>query len=345
MTNYSVLKRAEPLDEAAERYGTVRRGFMLCPFHADKVPSLKLYGDHFHCFGCGAHGDVVDLAAGLLGCSKAKEYADQASAGGGSYVLPAATPDALGGVKADAVMSTDTQAVRIGSDNKLYTAPGGKSPYEIAVEQGYTGTKEEFDSALAELVDLELRVADLEYKPIAVTAFTVSQTVAELGSTVDSVSLTYSLSKAPAALALDGEEVTPMEQSGTITKAGLALKQDKTWTLTATDEREATASKTAALRFYNGVYYGASPDGWEGLTKTLTNSRGRTFTVDAAAGEYIWYALPKRLGTPVFVVGGFEGGFTLLEETEYTNPSGYTETYQVYRSTNAGLGSTTVTVS
>ena len=34
MTNYSVLKNAVPLDEAAERYGTVRRGFMLCPFHA-----------------------------------------------------------------------------------------------------------------------------------------------------------------------------------------------------------------------------------------------------------------------------------------------------------------------
>ena len=72
MTNYSVLRNAVPLDEAAERYGTVRCGFMLCPFHADRVPSLKLYGDHFHCFGCGAHGDVVDLTAGLLGCSKAE---------------------------------------------------------------------------------------------------------------------------------------------------------------------------------------------------------------------------------------------------------------------------------
>lgn len=72
MTNYSVLRHAAPLEEAAERYGTVRRGFMRCPFHADRVPSLKLYGDHFHCFGCGAHGDVVDLTAGLLGCSKAE---------------------------------------------------------------------------------------------------------------------------------------------------------------------------------------------------------------------------------------------------------------------------------
>ena len=94
MTNYSVLKRAVPLDEAAERYGTVRRGFMLCPFHADKVPSLKLYGDHFHCFGCGAHGDVVDLAAGLLGCSKAKEYAEACRLGEWTdYLLEACAPD------------------------------------------------------------------------------------------------------------------------------------------------------------------------------------------------------------------------------------------------------------
>lgn len=72
MTNYSAARRAAPLGEAARRYGTVRRGFMRCPFHADRVPSLKLYYDHFHCFGCGAHGDVVDLTAGLLGCSKAE---------------------------------------------------------------------------------------------------------------------------------------------------------------------------------------------------------------------------------------------------------------------------------
>ena len=31
-----------------------------CPFHADDTPSLHVYADHFHCFGCGAHGDHVD---------------------------------------------------------------------------------------------------------------------------------------------------------------------------------------------------------------------------------------------------------------------------------------------
>lgn len=30
----------------------------LCPFHAENSPSFAVYDDHFHCFGCGQHGDV-----------------------------------------------------------------------------------------------------------------------------------------------------------------------------------------------------------------------------------------------------------------------------------------------
>lgn len=41
------------------------------------------------------------------------------------YILPVATADNLGGIKADPVESTDTQPVRIGADGKLYTTPGG----------------------------------------------------------------------------------------------------------------------------------------------------------------------------------------------------------------------------
>jgi hypothetical protein len=38
----------------------LRDGKICCPFHADSTPSLHLYDDHFHCFGCGAHGDHID---------------------------------------------------------------------------------------------------------------------------------------------------------------------------------------------------------------------------------------------------------------------------------------------
>lgn len=51
-----------------ERYGApIHRGNMICcPFHSDKTPSMKLYSDHFYCFGCQKSGDVIDLAAGLF---------------------------------------------------------------------------------------------------------------------------------------------------------------------------------------------------------------------------------------------------------------------------------------
>jgi Toprim domain/CHC2 zinc finger len=31
-----------------------------CPFHEDPTPSLQIYPDHWHCFGCGEHGDRID---------------------------------------------------------------------------------------------------------------------------------------------------------------------------------------------------------------------------------------------------------------------------------------------
>ena len=41
----------------------LRRGWGLCPFHADKHPSFKINRARqtFHCFSCGGHGDVIDF--------------------------------------------------------------------------------------------------------------------------------------------------------------------------------------------------------------------------------------------------------------------------------------------
>ena len=36
-----------------------------CPFHADRNPSMKV-DFRFHCFGCGADGDVIDFVAKLF---------------------------------------------------------------------------------------------------------------------------------------------------------------------------------------------------------------------------------------------------------------------------------------
>ena len=44
-------------------------GFALCPFHNERTPSFKVYEDHFHCFGCGEHGDHTDFVQKLFGLS------------------------------------------------------------------------------------------------------------------------------------------------------------------------------------------------------------------------------------------------------------------------------------
>ena len=68
---FAQIKAAVSVKEAAEHYGLeVNRGNMVCcPFHADRTPSMKLNEDYFYCFGCGAHGDVIDLAARLFNLS------------------------------------------------------------------------------------------------------------------------------------------------------------------------------------------------------------------------------------------------------------------------------------
>lgn len=71
MNLFEAVKAAVTPHMAAERYGLpVRQGNMICcPFHADRTPSMKLNEDYFYCFGCGASGDVIDLAARLFGLS------------------------------------------------------------------------------------------------------------------------------------------------------------------------------------------------------------------------------------------------------------------------------------
>ena len=54
--------------EAAERYGVEvnHHGMALCPFHNDRHPSLYVADDHYYCFACGEHGDVIDFVSKLF---------------------------------------------------------------------------------------------------------------------------------------------------------------------------------------------------------------------------------------------------------------------------------------
>ena len=71
MNIFARVKESVTVLQAAERYGVEvqRNGMCRCLFHDDRHPSMKLNEDYFYCFGCGAHGDVIDLAARLFNLS------------------------------------------------------------------------------------------------------------------------------------------------------------------------------------------------------------------------------------------------------------------------------------
>ena len=71
--NYaSVIKSAVPCRMLMDSVGIAvnRQGYAICPFHSEKTASLKVYNDPergFHCFGCGANGNVIDFTMQYFG--------------------------------------------------------------------------------------------------------------------------------------------------------------------------------------------------------------------------------------------------------------------------------------
>ena len=74
---FEVVKQSVTAREAAELYGIAvgRGGMACCPFHDDRHPSMKVDA-RFHCFGCGADGDVIDFTARFYDLSP-KEAAEK----------------------------------------------------------------------------------------------------------------------------------------------------------------------------------------------------------------------------------------------------------------------------
>lgn len=70
MSVFEAVKQQVTTRQAAEQYGISvnRHGMAVCPFHADKHPSMKV-DKRFHCFACQADGDVIDFVSRLFGIS------------------------------------------------------------------------------------------------------------------------------------------------------------------------------------------------------------------------------------------------------------------------------------
>lgn len=176
---------------------------------------------------------------------------------------------------------------------------------------------------------------DMNYYPIEIAAISndVTNDIAEIGSTIPTVTITWAVNKDPASQTLDGEEIPATDRSAVFRN----VSADTTWTVTATDERDATDTAKTSVRFLNGLYYGSLPRSAAinsaallGLRKKLHSTKTLEFTVTPGPGERPVYALPTRYGTPTFRIGGFTYEWEKLTTFAFTNASGYAESYGVW---------------
>lgn len=169
----------------------------------------------------------------------------------------------------------------------------------------------------------------------------------EIGSTVNSVNFNWSYNKNIVSQSFNGVSIDKNVRTYTY---NTPFSSNKTFTLSATDERKSFSS-SIAFNFNYGRYWGVSTATTLdnamilAMNKELSTGRGKNFTINANENEYIYYCYPMSWGVATFSVGGFAGGFELVDNISFTNNQGHTSTYYVYRSTNHSLGNTSVIVS
>ena len=69
----SEIKSMVSMPEMMEQYGfrLDKSGFCKCPFHSERSASFKAYPGQrgYYCFGCGAHGSIIDFVMQYFGLS------------------------------------------------------------------------------------------------------------------------------------------------------------------------------------------------------------------------------------------------------------------------------------
>lgn len=231
-------------------------------------------------------------------------------------------------------------------DNKINTVLGG-SDLENIIDTKIADSSVYSNPASDTIVDFRTALDYILYYDLSINLICNRSTVLENGAKLTSVTFEWTYNKPIISQSFNNEGL-PLDQRRYIYNQ--TITSNKEFKLFATDERK-TFTKTISFQFRNGRYWGTSSnlslenvDILE-LQKELSTGRGKTFTVNANEGEYIYYCYPMSWGAATFSVGGFTGGFELVGNINFINSLGHAEMYYIYRSTNHSLGDTVVTVS
>ncbi len=95
-----------------------------CPFHGEKTPSFYVYDDHFHCFGCGAHGDAITFVMRAEGTSFPEAIERLAAEAG--LEVPKSTPEAAAREKRVRGLQDVLEAAAVAFERRLRMPEGAE---------------------------------------------------------------------------------------------------------------------------------------------------------------------------------------------------------------------------
>jgi len=191
------------------------------------------------------------------------------------------------------------------------------------------------------------------YEALNITSFTCNVVdTHEIGTVLTDIIFSWSYNKEVKSQALTDCVITIDDREATYVE----LKNTKTFVLTASDGSGntggiATASKK--ISFLPKIYWGCAiaPDELNsefvlGLSNSkLTSSPKGDYSFDCGVGEYAYIITPTSQGFKGNIwVNGFQSDMIKENAISLTNTSGHTQSYDVWRFTNSGLGTFTATI-
>ena len=126
-----------------------------CPFHGEKTPSFYVYDDHYHCFGCGAHGDAITFVMQSQGAAFMEAVEQLASEAG--LDVPKPSPEAAAAERRRLDLGAVVQAAQDSYRRRLHLPEGrhalaylrGRGLTDATIEQFGLGWSGEGRGALA----------------------------------------------------------------------------------------------------------------------------------------------------------------------------------------------------
>lgn len=227
--------------------------------------------------------------------------------------------------------------------------PGGEGGASTAEDVKYSNSEHsEIENVKGALDKLFGKVY---YVAPSITSFTGNPAAGnrEIGQKISEITFAWTTNKDVESQTLTGCTVSETDRSAKYTSE---LSSNKSFRLTIKDAEGGSTYKDLTYNFLPKVYYGSKALGTidsafvVGLSNgDLKSSRGGTYAINVASGQYGIIAFPKSFGTPACKIGGFDTDLTSLGTVSVTNGSGYTQDYNVYRTPNPSLGSISMVIS